>query len=1111
MLSFLKEAAGLSPEKKEAEAPAEAAAPKDTEIPVARPIEAAATTPNAAAEPATEPATEAAAELAADTPLKPSSEAAPDASPDAVPEASPEAAAESSTSAASESTAQAATQATRELPAEISQLSPEADAEKLPKASEEAASESLPLAAIESTAQAAAPAPEVPAEVPQSAEALPEKLPEASADTAAEASPAAASESTATAAAQATSEAPAEVPPLPAEADPAKLPEASADAAAESSPSAAIESDAKESTPEVLAEIPQLPVEVDAEKSPEAVKTPDCSESVAQAEVDSKEPAPEVATEVVVDAVPEVSPEVVKEAAVEAVVEAEVVSDSVANTDFVEEFQRAPVEASKEAPPEFTACFPDEESKASAESPSKLAGVETLPPFVVESWSDAAPQPNSVDKGESWTASAEEARPELPHTFWQSALPSSTSPVFAFSDTRLVEQPASPAVSAGAPSLPVPPREGFLDKSPGASSGQGTPSPFLLLPPPPPPTSSVGSNSPLAAQVVKIEELKDQKAQEAAPAAKASGSPANAEAVAAAALALGHPTKGVALGMEPKVKAYSSREQPETDGKGASDEETAIVAGAADAEVDDDACELLLGTSENVDPALPSVRGPRGDGVDSDSEEEQEANRGPWHKSLPPGAAAPEPVDNAALEKPQASHSSFQSELHRSGLISVLEDLAPLFPQPVEDEAAEAAEDDGIMEDVCSTGMQLIDAKPILEDVCSTGMQGTPDDSQDIEEAQHTPSDVYFAGDVDPDANDGLESPHKDVHDTITIQELGTVTHLLGQNAREAELLDKINPEDTSPMRREVKLAAAEKDGDLEETLRYSQEVTFEKVGVDVDAGMDDAKQLLLTSDADPAVVVKGELEHLVLDPVEISIHTDNTSIDSPNLDGVWILDKGEPVAVVRGSDVQLFGDGADFETLLQPLGAGVWSITIDDEEFLADCVEREDGTLLLQWSDGLTWERQKEGIVANHSVSTAETAERRDESQSASTSSSSSSSSSSCTSSPCSSRTSVSSVGPEEPSKPCQAGEVVELVQALESNAVGEPGEPGLVYQAEETGEASKAEEAGEVREPSKADKSGEAGEANEASRVGEAGKAGEVSEVGKAGAASKDWERLA
>jgi len=699
MLSFLKEAAGLSPEKKEAEAPAEAAAPKDTEIPVARPIEAAATTPNAAAEPATEPATEAAAELAADTPLKPSSEAAPDASPDAVPEASPEAAAESSTSAASESTAQAATQATRELPAEISQLSPEADAEKLPKASEEAASESLPLAAIESTAQAAAPAPEVPAEVPQSAEALPEKLPEASADTAAEASPAAASESTATAAAQATSEAPAEVPPLPAEADPAKLPEASADAApesspsaasdstakattqatsevpeevqlpaeadpeklpeasadaaAESSPSAAIESDAKESTPEVLAEIPQLPVEVDAEKSPEAVKTPDCSESVAQAEVDSKEPAPEVATEVVVDAVPEVSPEVVKEAAVEAVVEAEVVSDSVANTDFVEEFQRAPVEASKEAPPEFTACFPDEESKASAESPSKLAGVETLPPFVVESWSDAAPQPNSVDKGESWTASAEEARPELPHTFWQSALPSSTSPVFAFSDTRLVEQPASPAVSAGAPSLPVPPREGFLDKSPGASSGQGTPSPFLLLPPPPPPTSSVGSNSPLAAQVVKIEELKDQKAQEAAPAAKASGSPANAEAVAAAALALGHPTKGVALGMEPKVKAYSSREQPETDGKGASDEETAIVAGAADAEVDDDACELLLGTSENVDPALPSVRGPRGDGVDSDSEEEQEANRGPWHKSLPPGAAAPEPVDKAALEMPQ--------------------------------------------------------------------------------------------------------------------------------------------------------------------------------------------------------------------------------------------------------------------------------------------------------------------------------------------------------------------------------------------------------------------------------------------------------------------------
>mmetsp|Transcript_100107 Transcript_100107/g.182643 ORF Transcript_100107/g.182643 Transcript_100107/m.182643 type:complete len:493 (+) Transcript_100107:64-1542(+) len=42
-----------------------------------------------------------------------------------------------------------------------------------------------------------------------------------------------------------------------------------------------------------------------------------------------------------------------------------------------------------------------------------------------------------------------------------------------------------------------------------------------------------------------------------------------------------------------------------------------------------------------------------GDAETTGELESKEANRGPWHKSLPPGAAAPEPVDKAALEMPQ--------------------------------------------------------------------------------------------------------------------------------------------------------------------------------------------------------------------------------------------------------------------------------------------------------------------------------------------------------------------------------------------------------------------------------------------------------------------------
>jgi len=79
------------------------------------------------------------------------------------------------------------------------------------------------------------------------------------------------------------------------------------------------------------------------------------------------------------------------------------------------------------------------------------------------------------------------------------------------------------------------------------------------------------------------------------------------------------------------------------------------------------------------------------------------------------------------------------------------------------------------------------------------------------------------------------------------------------------------------------------------------------------------------------------------------------------NIDGTWLtLDSGEPIAVIRGLDIRLLGDGADLKPVLHPEGNGIWTIIIDDEDFLGDCRE-EDGRLTLHWSDGETWVRQAE------------------------------------------------------------------------------------------------------------------------------------------------------
>lgn len=85
---------------------------------------------------------------------------------------------------------------------------------------------------------------------------------------------------------------------------------------------------------------------------------------------------------------------------------------------------------------------------------------------------------------------------------------------------------------------------------------------------------------------------------------------------------------------------------------------------------------------------------------------------------------------------------------------------------------------------------------------------------------------------------------------------------------------------------------------------------------------------------------------------------------DEHMLDGAWLANEGATKVVVKGLDAELVGDGVGLKARLSPLGAGVWMIVIFEEEFLGDLVVKPDGTLMLQWSDGQTWERQKEGTV---------------------------------------------------------------------------------------------------------------------------------------------------
>mmetsp|Transcript_62026 Transcript_62026/g.110298 ORF Transcript_62026/g.110298 Transcript_62026/m.110298 type:complete len:201 (-) Transcript_62026:194-796(-) len=92
------------------------------------------------------------------------------------------------------------------------------------------------------------------------------------------------------------------------------------------------------------------------------------------------------------------------------------------------------------------------------------------------------------------------------------------------------------------------------------------------------------------------------------------------------------------------------------------------------------------------------------------------------------------------------------------------------------------------------------------------------------------------------------------------------------------------------------------------------------------------------------------------------------------DMSGDWSSNEGVPIAVVRGLDVQLLGDGAGLKTSLIPLSPGVWSIQIEEEKFVGECRKRDDGTLALQWNDGETWVRQENGSGAEkQTVSTGE------------------------------------------------------------------------------------------------------------------------------------------
>jgi hypothetical protein len=178
----------------------------------------------------------------------------------------------------------------------------------------------------------------------------------------------------------------------------------------------------------------------------------------------------------------------------------------------------------------------------------------------------------------------------------------------------------------------------------------GTPSLFKFLPPPPPPASKVGS-PPAGAEVIAIAELVDASAPPpvaaTSPSHKAPPIEANLAAVAAQ-LAVGPPSK-LAVG---PLKEFLHREGTGNAEQASEDEEVLAgiaVAAAVDADVDDEACETLLGGEQtlaysgNVDlgkTGVPLGRIAPADGLDSASDEEEAK---PLGKSMAQVQAQPAP------------------------------------------------------------------------------------------------------------------------------------------------------------------------------------------------------------------------------------------------------------------------------------------------------------------------------------------------------------------------------------------------------------------------------------------------------------------------------------
>jgi hypothetical protein len=172
------------------------------------------------------------------------------------------------------------------------------------------------------------------------------------------------------------------------------------------------------------------------------------------------------------------------------------------------------------------------------------------------------------------------------------------------------------------------PREAVAGGRTASVESVASTSSVFRLAPPPPPSCSVGSPA-VADKAVVIEKLVDEMPAAPAPTSPVAQAPqmeANLAAVAAA-LAVGPPAR-IQFGDESKLKEFKQGEQTSH----ASDDEAtglALAATAADAYVDDEACETLLGSAEESSRSrganVPLGRMNRNDGLDSASDEDEAA------------------------------------------------------------------------------------------------------------------------------------------------------------------------------------------------------------------------------------------------------------------------------------------------------------------------------------------------------------------------------------------------------------------------------------------------------------------------------------------------------